>query len=164
MKPSLFTLLSLLTIAAFPAVSNAGFMDNLEGSYSVGGKKCKLDSVTTVTGKASITPNASGAVVRLRVLIGSTFETEIPLSFKNGKGDIKNTKMEGDIISLPVTRRTVWNTDEVNRKSTLEEYEGVGIAKQTGAYSLSEENNGTVTLTIKEKASDLDSVCTLTRN
>ncbi|MEA9355395.1 hypothetical protein SHI21_04250 [Bacteriovorax sp. PP10] len=161
MKNSLLTI-AFLALASLPAVSNAGFMDNLQGSYSVGGKKCKFEATTTMAGTATITPNASGAVVNLKVVIAS-LTTEIPVGFRNGSGDVKSTKVEGDILPLPVTRRTVWNTDEVNRKSTITEYEGVGLAKKRGTYTLAEENNGTVTLSLEEKGGDLVQ-CTLTRN
>jgi len=161
MRASLIAVVSFLVMAIVPAVSNAGFMDNLQGSYSVSGKKCKFETSTTLTGKANITPTASGAVVTLKVVIAA-LATELSLSFRNDSGDVKSTKIEGDILPLPVTRRVVWNTDEVNRKTTLTEYEGVGVAKKTGTYTLAEENNGTVTVSLDEKGAGLVQ-CTLTR-
>lgn len=162
MKNSLITIASFLALATLPAVSQAGFMDNLQGSYSVGGKKCKLDQYTKLTGQAYIAPTKAGAVVVLKAT-SANLGIDVPVSFLNGSGDSKNTKVEGDILPLPVSHRLVWNTDEVNRKSTKTEYEGVVFAKELGTYTLAEENNGTVTLTLKEKGADLVQ-CTLTRN
>jgi hypothetical protein len=130
-------------------MSYAGFLNNLEGSYSIGGGNCQFDSSTKLTGQASISSNQSqGITVHIGAIIGA-LQTEIPVSFRNGSGDVKKTEMEGDIIRLPVTRRTVWETDESARTAAIAEYEGVGFAKKTGVFTLSEARDGKVTITVQ---------------
>lgn len=150
-----FIMGTVLSMAMVPATSFAGFLNNLEGYYSIGGANCQFDSSTKLTGRASITSYQShGITVHIEVIVGA-LKTEIPLPFRNGSGDVKRTEMEGDVIPLPVTRRTVWETDESARKSALVEYEGVGFAKKTGAFMLSEASLGKVMIKVQTSNSDV---------
>jgi hypothetical protein len=162
MKNNLFTTLSFLALTAFPAISSASFLNNLEGTYKIGGNKCKFESITMPTGRASITSGTSGATVKIEVII-SGLKTEIPVSFRNSSGDEKKTTMEGDILRLPIARRTVWNTDEVKLVSTISEYEGIVFPKLTGSYSLREANNSVLKLRLEIPGSDLIE-CLMVRN
>jgi hypothetical protein len=144
---------TVLSMAMVPAMSYAGFLNNLEGYYSIGGANCQFDSSTKLTGRAAINSiQSEGITVRIEAIIGG-LTTEIPLSFRNGSGDVKNTEMEGDIIPLPVTRRIVWETDESARKSAVVKYEGVGFAKKTGAFMLSEASDGKVMIKVQTSKS-----------
>lgn len=161
MKKYLSVLVVLAASSSFAGGTDVGsgnigtfsFMNKLEGFYSIGGANCQFDSVTKLTGRASISSNqAEGITVHIEAIIGG-LQTEIPLSFKNGSGDVKKTEMEGDVIPLPISRRTVWETDESARKSAFVEYEGVGFAKKTGAFMLSEASDGKVMLKVQTSKS-----------
>lgn len=148
-----FMIASLLVIAAAPAISHAGFLNTLQGSYSISGPNCDLGEVK-ITGEASILATQSGATVYIQINAGG-LQTEIPVNFRNGSGDVKKTNLEGDILPLPVTRRTVWNTDEATRESVLTSYEGVAFAKKKEVDTLSVSSDGKILLKMQSSKSDI---------
>jgi hypothetical protein len=142
--------LSLIAAFTFPVASKAAFLNELDGSYRIGGDKCLFESTTKPTGKARITSTVDSATVNIEVII-ATLKTSIPFSFKAGNGDVKTARMEGDIIKLPVVRRTVWSTDEFLRKSTMTEYEGVAIPKKLSTTTLVERSSRELLLKIEDR-------------
>ena len=153
-KMNLFTTLLCLTALTLPAISQAGFLNDIEGNYKIGGKKCRFESITKPTGKARISSVEKGATVDIEVII-SSLKTTIPFSFNSGSGDVKTTRMEGDIIKLPIVRRTVWSTDEVKRKSTITQFEGVAIPKLLTTSTLIEKGSRELLIKIEDKESSI---------
>jgi hypothetical protein len=154
MKKSLFVTLLCLTTLVTPAISQAGFLDEIEGRYKIGGKKCRFESSTRPTGRARISSIEKGATVDIEVIIAS-LKTTIPFSFKSGSGDVKTTRMEGDIIKLPIVRRTVWSTDEKERKSVITQFEGVAIPRLLSTSTLQEKSSRELIIKIEDKESSI---------
>jgi hypothetical protein len=137
MKLNLLKLMITTIIGAHSVISHAGFLDDIDGNYLIKGKSCIFDSSTKLTGEARIDSSDIGAVLSLEVFI-SNYKTEIPFSFLNGKGNKKETQVEGDIVPLPVTRRVIWETDEAERTSTKSEFKGVLVTRKTSTTTLVE--------------------------
>lgn len=136
MKNLLRGLVLLTSLSSYAAY--AGFLDDVSGQYKVvKDGNCTFESGIEISGNARIESNETGATLLLEAIIcGLT--RDIPIRFLNGKGSKKKTEVEGDILPLPVTRKTVWETNESSRTSKITEYEGVLVAKKTGTYTLIE--------------------------
>jgi hypothetical protein len=117
-------IMSLVTFSAFAA--HASFLDTLTGPLNISGDHCKYEGYTF----SSAYGEKKDAVLHIyfKEVMDGGFEIESSIRFTEGSGSNKYTQVEGDIIPLPVTHRTVWNTDEASRTSEMKDYEGVGIA------------------------------------
>ncbi|WP_413576043.1 hypothetical protein ACLVWU_16795 [Bdellovibrio sp. HCB290] len=117
-------ILSLLTFSSIAA--QASFLDGVTGPLNIGGDKCAIEgyTITSAYGQKKNT----ALTIYLKEYMEGIAEIETAIHFGEGSGSKKHTQVEGDIIPLPVTYRTVWNTDEAARTSEIKQYEGVGIA------------------------------------
>jgi hypothetical protein len=150
-------ILSALTLASFPAISNASFLSHLGGIYKLSGKNCSIDN-TSISGLAEIIPSKSSITLNIEIILGS-FETDMPIVFNYGKGSKKIISTEDNF--LPTPKRKFWVTDEAARLTTFKEYEGV-TKKLTGIYSLKQFSDTTLAIRLAPQGASVTE-CTLIR-
>ena len=129
MKSLIMTLITFSTVAA-----HASFLSGLTGPLSIGGDKCKYEGYTFKNAygeKKGTTLN-----IYFTEMMEGSFEIQTAIHFYEGNGSKKNTRVEGDILRLPVSYRTTWKTDEATRTSDVKAYEGVAIPVKVMHHTL----------------------------
>lgn len=160
MKKSI--LVTMLMMAVMPAVSQAGFLNGLDGTYHItSGDNCLLygSEAPVATGKVVVESNTAGATVFVEVATW-TLIYYMPVEFYNGSGDKTETVYPGGVSRGKETR--VWETDEANRQSTTTTTTKVLFVKKNKKAELRQQSDGTLSLKLEDTKSRITE-CTMTK-